>query len=100
MKRWQGVYSDYSICMAIYIRIRKPVRNNKINLHDTTITLGHEPEGIVFNAENRIALNSECYDFYTLMHALIYCYKGLKKSSRSYLQRQNAVYTADHVLLR
>ena len=66
MKRWQAMYSDYSICIAIYIR--KPVRNKKISLHDTTITLEHEQEGIVLHAENRIALNSECYDFYTLKH--------------------------------
>ena len=61
------VYGDYSICITIYIR--KPVRNKKISLHNTTITLGHEPEGIVLHAENRLALNSACYDFYTLMHS-------------------------------
>ena len=59
MKRWQGVGVDYSIYIAIYIK--------KTSLHDTTITLGHEPEGIVRHAENRIALNSDCYDFYTLI---------------------------------
>ena len=44
----------------------------KTSLHDATITLGHEPEGIVRHAENRIALNSDCYcnDLYTLLNNL------------------------------
>ena len=38
----------------------------KTSLHDTTITLEPDPEGIVLHAENRLALNSECYMIFIL----------------------------------
>ena len=49
----------------------------KTSLHDTTITLQRDPEGIVLHVKNRIALNSECNDLYTLIH-LYTVTEGLK----------------------
>ena len=38
----------------------------KTSLPDASITLEHDPEGIVLHAENRIALNSNCYMIFIL----------------------------------